>query len=48
MSENTTKDDYKYKTQSFLGEFGEGKTDKDEIIKKLISTCEEGIDYSKI
>ncbi|WP_415397307.1 hypothetical protein [Sulfurimonas sp. CS5] len=33
---------------SFLDEFGEGKTDEDEIIQNLIFTCEEGIDYRKI
>ena len=32
----------------FLDEFGAGITGKDKIIKNLISTCEEGIDYSKI
>jgi len=32
----------------FLDEFGEGKTNEDEIIKNLIFTCEEGIDYTKI
>ncbi|WP_373035553.1 hypothetical protein [Sulfurimonas sp.] len=33
---------------SFLDEFGEGKTGEDEIIKNLIFTCEEGIDYRKV
>ena len=33
---------------SFLDEYGAGKTEEDEIIKKLISTCEEGIDYTKV
>ena len=33
---------------SFLDEFGEGKTEEDEIIKNLIFTCEEGIDYRKV
>ena len=31
----------------FLDEFGDGKTDKDEIIKNLTFTCEEGLDYTK-
>jgi len=30
----------------FLDEFGEGFTQIDELIKKLICTCEEGVDYS--
>lgn len=33
---------------SFLDEFGEGLTNKDEIIRNLIFTCEEGIDYTKV
>lgn len=32
----------------FLNEFGEGKTEEDEIMKNLIFTDEEGRDYSKI
>ncbi|MEA3330843.1 MAG: hypothetical protein U9Q29_04015 [Campylobacterota bacterium] len=32
----------------FLSEFGEGKTEEDEIVKKLIFTCEEGVDYSEV
>ncbi|MBL0708735.1 MAG: hypothetical protein JJW00_06805 [Sulfurimonas sp.] len=45
--EVSTQKDTKIKMQ-FLDEFGEGKTDKDEIVKNLIFTCEEGIDYTKI
>ena len=33
---------------SFLDENGAGKTRDDELMKKLISTCEEGIDYTKV
>ena len=33
---------------AFLDKFGAGKTEEDEIIKNLISTCEEGIDYTKV
>lgn len=29
----------------FLDEYGDGKTSDDEIIKKLIFTCEEGLEY---
>ncbi len=29
-------------------EFGDGKTDEDEIVKNLTFTCEEGVDYTKI
>ena len=44
-SENTKE----YKNQpTFLDKFGAGKTEEDEIIKNLISTCEEGIDYTKV
>ena len=32
----------------FLDEYGEGKTEKDEIIKNLIFTDEEGRDYTKM
>ncbi|MDA3909168.1 MAG: hypothetical protein PF437_08765 [Sulfurimonas sp.] len=32
----------------FLDEFGEGKTGEDEIVQKLVFTCEEGIDYTKV
>ena len=32
----------------FLDEFGEGKTSEDKIVKNLIFTCEEGIDYRKV
>ena len=32
----------------FLDEFGEGKTQEDEIIKNLIFTDEEGRDYTKM
>lgn len=32
----------------FLGEFGDGKNENDEIIKNLTFTCEEGIDYTEI
>jgi len=43
------KQDYKQKqTVSFLDENGVGITSEDELIKKLISTCEEGIDYTKV
>lgn len=31
----------------FLDEFGDGKTENDEIVKNLIFTCEEGLDYTK-
>ena len=37
----------KYKN-SFLDENGAGFTCRDELIKKLISTCEEGIDYTRL
>jgi len=43
--------DTKYKPTnkpSFLDENGAGKTQEDELVKKLISTCEEGIDYTKM
>jgi len=40
--------DYKQKQKtSFLDVNGAGLTNEDELMKKLISTCEEGIDYSK-
>ena len=32
----------------FLDEFGDGKTQDDEIVKNLIFTCEEGFDYTQI
>ena len=32
----------------FLDEFGEGKTEEDEIVKNLIFTDEEGRDYSRV
>ena len=35
-----------YNDLKILDEFGDGKTQDDEIIKNLITTCEEGIDYS--
>jgi len=35
-----------YHDLHFLEELGEGKTQADEIVKNLIFTCEEGIDYS--
>ena len=41
----TTKKEPKIELE-FLDEFGEGKTEKDEIVKNLIFTCEEGIEYS--
>ena len=31
-----------------FNEFGEGKTSEDKIVQNLISTCEEGVDYSKV
>ena len=37
----------KYKN-SFLNEFGAGLTCSDKLVEKLVSTCEEGIDYSKL
>ena len=37
----------KYKN-SFLNEFGEGLTCNDKLTKKLIATCEEGIDYKEL
>lgn len=37
----------KYKN-SFLNENGAGLTCNDKLTKKLISTCEEGIDYSRL
>jgi len=45
--ETSTKKEKKIEI-SFLDEFGEGKTGEDEIVKNLIFTCEEGIDYSKL
>ena len=33
---------------TFLDKNGAGKNSEDELIKKLISTCEEGIDYTKV
>jgi len=41
-----TKETKKYHP-TFLDKNGEGITSEDELIKKLISTCEEGLDYSK-
>jgi len=32
----------------FLDEYGEGKTEKDEIVKNLIFTDEEGRDFTKM
>ena len=44
-----TKQDYKQKHKpSFLNENGVGITSEDELMKKLISTCEEGVDYTKV
>lgn len=45
INNNENKEEEKKRQPSFLTEFGEGKTEDDEIIKNLISTCEEGIDY---
>ncbi|WP_324171586.1 hypothetical protein [Sulfurimonas sp.] len=45
--EITAQKDKKIEMQ-FLDEFGEGKTNEDEIIQNLIFTCEEGVDYTKI
>ena len=33
---------------SFLNKNGVGITSEDELTKKLISTCEEGVDYTKV
>ncbi|WP_321779355.1 hypothetical protein [Sulfurimonas sp.] len=45
--EITAQKDKKIEMQ-FLDEFGEGKTNEDEIVQNLIFTCEEGVDYTKI
>ena len=37
----------KYKN-NFLNENGAGLTCDDKLTKKLISTCEEGVDYSRL
>ena len=44
---NTLEDKRTYHP-TFLDKDGAGKTSEDELIKKLISTCEEGIDYTKV
>jgi hypothetical protein len=33
---------------TFLDKNGAGKNSEDELIKKLISTCEEGLNYNNI
>jgi len=49
LKSTNMKQDYKQKQKtSFLDEYGAGITSEDELIKKLISTCEEGIDYTKV
>ena len=35
-----------YNDLEFLEEFGDGKTQEDEIVQNLTTTCEEGIDYT--
>ena len=47
FQDTTTKKESKIELE-FLNEFGEGKTEEDEIMKNLIFTDEEGRDYSKI
>jgi hypothetical protein len=49
LKDTNTMPDYKVKQKpSFLDENGAGKTENDELIKKLIVTCEEGIDYTRV
>jgi len=45
---NTIQNYKQIKKPSFLNENGAGITSEDELMKKLISTCEEGIDYTKV
>ena len=47
FQDTTVKKELKIKLD-FLDEFGEGKTEKDEIVKNLIFTDEEGRDFSKM
>jgi len=46
-SDNIIEDKHFYHP-TFLNKNGAGKNSEDELIKKLISTCEEGIDYTRI
>jgi len=49
LKKTNMKQDYKQKNKpGFLNENGEGVTSEDELMKKLISTCEEGVDYTKV
>jgi len=49
LKKTNMKQDYKQrKKPSFLTENGAGITSEDELMKKLISTCEEGVDYTKV
>jgi len=49
LKKTNMKQDYKQKNKpSFLNENGEGITSENELMKKLISTCEEGVDYTKV
>ena len=45
---NYIEEDRRVYHPTFLDKDGAGKTSEDEIIKKLISTCEEGVDYTKV